>query len=323
MSGTNQENEFELPAEVLEAIPEADLNGDGVVTIGELKLHLQGEEGPHRIQIRAVKKTGPGGEESDPEVTVVFESGDVSTILHEHPEADLDGDGVLSKQELHEFAQQAQPEGTKTRVRAIRVEHGEGSEEPFIVQLHGDGDYTAILERHPDADRDGDGALTREELLEWMKTQHEGEPVQFRLHSRALMLPHSEHGEEDVIVWHSKDGQIDVSGAGGENVFVRRVEPGEVDLDGNGLISEAELEAFRETCCPEAEGAGKVVIAIAPESGAWQVHASREEESGDRLGRLLEKYPDADLNGDGVLSKEEALALAARLQKEGRKQPPR
>jgi hypothetical protein len=60
-------------------------------------------------------------------------------IREHHPEADTDGDGTLSADELEAF---------KETFKATR--------------------HTRILERHPEADLDGDGVLSDEEARAFM-----------------------------------------------------------------------------------------------------------------------------------------------------------
>ncbi len=285
-----------LPAELLEAIPEADLNGDGILTVAELKehLHATNPEGPHRIVVRKVAKRSPEGGEEPVEVEVFVSSEDKSEPLvwHERSEGEM----------------------AEGKVRTLRIRPGPDADYPLVVSVDSGHSLESILEMHPDADTNGDGVLEREELLGWMKQQPLDQPLRFRFRNERKI-------EVDVLIVRPEEGQTGWATLEGGNVFVHRADRSEVDTDGDGQVSKQELEAYRQTCCPEAEGEDAAIFITMTLEEPLQIVTSPAD-SAERLSRLLKKYPEADLDGDGALSKEEALALAVRLQKASREKQP-
>lgn len=296
------ENDSEpVPADIQEALPEADLNGDGVLTFGELKAHLDAQgEGPQRIVVRKVIRRNAEGEEAPAEITVSVEPHEGKTGWH-----------TVAGETVRVYTSQGElPEEDSHQAFKFRFNSGETEPGQVLINLNPLSVTSGVLERYPQADADGDGELSKEELHEFLSEHPDERPLQF------VFAPGPDT-EGEAVVWHSVDGDVDYAMASGKDVHVRKVALEEVDTDGDGEISAEELEAYRMACCPGTEGEGQnVFIAVAPRTRTSRSDVPEAE--GDRLSRLLEKYPDADLDGDGTLSREEAKALAARLQKAGK-----
>ncbi len=281
--------ESELPAELLQKYPEADANGDGVLTAAELKEHL----GDGKFSFKIIRREGDhGGEGAGVRVFSTGQS--IEGLLERFPEADSNGDGSLDPEELRNYIKQH--EGPQAVF--IGEDHGRGgnvfiASEGRLQEADFDlivGSLDEIRSLHPEADINGDGELTREELQEWGSAHA-------REHGRFAVKIESDAGDEetaDVFVW--KFGEdADWTSDSGEKVVIK-VRKHEGEEGGE----HAEVRT--------------IVV---------QRHQDGEELTAEALQgrgkRLLEKYPEADLDGDGELSKDEAQALASKLQKEKQK----
>ena len=271
---------------ILEEHPEADLNGDGELSGDERKAF--------QVELRQLK---------------------LEEFFAQHPQADLDGDGNFSNQEKAEFN------------RAQRVER-----------------LARVLEEHPDADLDGDGSLSDSELKE------------IKLGNAFYFSAHSEEGSEEGS---SHEMTFDFSiDTGNENHFIIREHAGgkAVDLK---LHLEGHENAVRFDPASDGEAAYELIgtkldlvrehleghhtIEVHQESGQPRVFVKlkgkvvefkdgdftkaggflHEKEtpasSEERRQRLLDTNPEADLDGDGEISTEEARSFAAKLQAAAKK----
>jgi beta-lactamase regulating signal transducer with metallopeptidase domain len=342
-----------LPAEILERHPEADANSDGELTIEEFKEFLEEHKDEMEGNIFIMKAHGEELHFGTEEHAVVHIGEDVSmsseVILEKHPEADANEDGELSKEELHAFIK----ENHGGKVMVQRIELGEGEDgkvwvhegheghkgQKITIQMDeahlehlgegenrhvrvfvGEPDAAVILEKHPEADTNGDGELSDEELGEFKMSLHaSGNNVVFI--GEGLHEAHEE-GDMAHYSWTAEDGaqfEIKVSGDA----------VAKMDLDGDGEVSLEEAKAFAHSEeGKQGHGHKEIRIDVRKIVGEDELHEiSESEASADRVemaekrrAQLLKKYPKADLDGDGVLSSDEAKALAAKIQKDAAKE---
>ncbi len=134
---------------MLERRPEADLDGDGVLSDEESRAFQinRGDQGRRR---------GPWNDARRGERAPRCEAR-TAWMLERHPEADTDGDGTLSEEELQAFME-SRPCGGRDGDCPKGCGHGHGPHGKFPPSPE------QILERHPEADTDGDGTLSDEEL---------------------------------------------------------------------------------------------------------------------------------------------------------------
>lgn len=223
-------------------------------------------------------------------------------------EADLDGDGFLSVPELEDWAREhpedlvLQVEPGSEGVREIRIHSGGAGEAPVWHEAvpPGSGEKKVfflrgpwneeiagrMLEHHPDADTDGDGVLTEAEFREYMK-------VQSAASGDFLFL----RGEAPVEI----DEEVVVDEAGNRKV-IRRVEVIHAAPDGVHVIEGGEPTKDKHF----------MFIRRAPGEAPAAAPTSPEQ----RRQEFLKSHPEADLDGDGVISQQEAEALAAKLRRE-------
>lgn len=213
--------------------------------------------------------------------TRVAPDGHRAMMLERHPEADTDGDGVLSDEEATAFRQSL---GDKPGLHAM---HGFGRHTKFGHGMRGPGaDVGQLLERlakldgesapegidltrHADLDADGDGTVSDEE---WTTFVDKMRPKV--LEHLAKRVPGADL-DGDGTVSNAELDAFKVRYAAAQRAMVLLHHP-EADTDGDGALSDAEVEAF---------------------------HAARAAE---HHAKILEKHPEADTDGDGVLSDEEA-----------------
>jgi len=135
--------ESEAPPQqfTIERHPEADLDGDGVLSDEEWLTFAS--ERRAEILARLVKRFPDADADDDgtlsPDELEVVKADIRARMLERHPEADTDGDGILSEEEAKAFHE--------ARLEEHRAQ---------------------ILERHPEADIDGDGTLSDEEFHQFL-----------------------------------------------------------------------------------------------------------------------------------------------------------
>lgn len=270
-----------------------------------------------------------------PEKLVVHIRGDVSHLsLKSHilPEADTDGDGHLSLQELQDFqalypdrvdltVEPAESGQQEVNVRVARhvSENGPlwisaGDEQlPHSVVLEEvtEVDRDQILVQNPQADADGDGRLSDDEFRAFLGDN----PRKIEIHVEAEG-PGGPVARQVTVkggdaIFYSADGKNLSEGL--DSTQLLREHP-ELDENGDGAIDPSELA--RHT-----DHTGGLQV----EKGSNQrlevekivIHRTKapELDSAERRAKFLEEHPEADLDGDGVISKSEAEALAAKAQK--------
>ncbi|MEJ2144879.1 MAG: M56 family metallopeptidase [Acidobacteriota bacterium] len=257
----------------------------------------------------------------------------VSLKAHILPEADTNGDGYLSLEELQDF-QAINPDrlsltldpstgnlqeisvritGTPQEEGAVWVAAGEASEPPIAAVLEPltEIDRDEILVQKPQADTDGDGQLSDKELQAFLGSA----PRRIEIHAEAdgpdgPVIRHVVIDGEDTLFHTAEEGDFT---SGLDSAELLRKHP-ELDENGDGVIDPAELnrhaghaEVIREEDGPTHHlKIEKIVIN----------HAKTPElDAAARRAKFLEEHPEADLDGDGVISKAEAEALAAKAGK--------
>ena len=318
----------ELLARVVEEIPEADLDGDGELTVDELKEFsaAQGEEGRHvfirletdgsepivigspderDIRRIMVRRWHGATSESDETMEIHAEafSGEEGVqemhrmILERHPEIDLDGDGELSREEmaahLYEFAGPG-------RYAFIGEESG----------VHKSEDHVAI-EAHVDTGEEGhdvrkrlifDVMITSERTADILEHHPEvdvdgdGEASPEEVRQFFSERGESVFIEKKRLALHAGEGEeTDYSWATEDGRTVRLKVRGfqsDMDTDGDGHISESEARAF------------------------FREHSEGRVE-GHRV-RIHEKHHAADSDGDGEVSEGEMLQYRESLSEKRR-----
>ena len=296
---------------------------------------------------RTGQEEGEGVKKRFKRVEVIVAGGEtdqrelLARVLMKIPEADLDGDGELTVDELKEFSLTQEGDG---RYFYIRLE-GDGAE-PIVIGNPGDGEihqiiverrhgsiqegeetieihanvfsgeeraeavHQMILERHPDVNVDGDGEASPEELQQYFAERGGNVFIQKeRLHLDAG------EGEESDYTWTTEDGRrVEIKVRGFES---------DMDADGDGDVSESEARAFfKQHSDGGVEGHLMLIHKkqhVGDSDGDGDLSEEemlqyRESQAQKRRQAFLEKHPDADLDGDGQISKTEAEALAQKLQ---------
>lgn len=150
---------------LMEFAPQADTDNDGELSEAELDAlritHMT------RMRTRILARhpdadTDGDGTLSDEELEV-FMTARRAVILERHPEADLDGDGVLTEDEAEAFAMDNHPGRGGPRGWGHGRRHGPGGMTPPPPEQ--------VLECHPEADTDGDGTLSEEELRAFLESR--------------------------------------------------------------------------------------------------------------------------------------------------------
>ena len=190
-------------------------------------------------------------------------------ILERHPEADTDGDGVLTREEIRAFhqARRGQYAGASTKGKAPDDRSAKWRHQGRF----GPPDPALLLQKHPELDTNKDGVLSDEEMRAARETLGPQGPdgLPFRPHPAFF----------DWIIDHFE----------------------KADLDGNKQLSKEELLKLKEQCAleyKESSRRGSVDPAL-------------------RNQRLLKRFPEADTDGDGKLSDEEFQALRQKSREKG------
>ena len=201
----------EVPEKLADRIAAADADGDGQVTKEELQAVRPG-------------RGGPGGSGGPPPIDQVFErsdaNGDGKLTQDELPpqvaerimKADADGDGAVTKEEL-EQARQAMGGQFADRIFERLDENRDGK----LTQ----DELTRFAEKLMEADADGDGAVTKEELQAAREKlgPHPGATLLFR------------HFDKDA------DGKLVAS----EVPAIARERLLRADADGDGGVTQEEI----------------------------------------------------------------------------------
>lgn len=261
---------------------------------------------------------------------------------------DADGDGVVSRDEAEAFFKGKFPgraDGTRARRAGRGFRHGGkrglgrgpgsgGKGAPMwgalqrLEMLDSETPPTDFdLDRFPGADTDGDGVLSDSEWAAFAE----------KARSRIINMLLDRHPELDA----NDDGDVSdeeitaFKEAGLEDAKARilKMHP-DADTDGDGVISDGEFQAFRDAQQeqrlnmllehhPEADTDGDGVLspeeakAFGPRRGRpgpRGPHGMRDDcPAGADCSpeRILSRHPEADTNGDGELSPEEADAFRA------------
>jgi hypothetical protein len=150
------EKRAEILARLANHLPNADADGDG--TLGEAELDAVKVRFREHLLERHPEADTDGDGTLSVEEADAFHAGRMeehrTRILQRHPEADADGNGALSDAEMHDF-------------KADRPGHGAPHGKGHHGFAPGPEHRTRILEHHPEADADGDGALSDEEIHEF------------------------------------------------------------------------------------------------------------------------------------------------------------
>ncbi len=269
-------------------------------------------------------------------VRVIVKSADKRpTVLEFTKDADLDGDGVISEQEIEDF-KLIHPELAEHKIR-VHLASAEDDSASFVWEEAAD----RILELHPDADANHDGILTEDEAKAFAKTVHGSEDGRTAYFFSATAdsedgLTKVEVKEEPNVIFIARDGSTDRISADaegewttktGDRIIVRHGDADtlrELDTDGDGDVSLEEANAY---AAAQGGGDGEHTVLFlkrVPDEGLHELTEAEALGRGEKLARarrenLLRKHPEADLDGDGVISQEEAKALAAKLQAKSKK----
>lgn len=333
-------DDFSIPASVF---PEADLDGDGQLSFDELQAYhevypdafeLEVEENADGSRVIKLVLTSEGEGKTLVEGMSDFTSNDQKVIkIHKH----AGGEG----KELHAVVEAVpDPESKDAKFNIFISEDGEHHVVHKVVEEEGeDGkvvkhirihkDYTddpaLILERHPEADQDGDGILSEKEMKQFLE---------FRDQEQSAMIFINEEGKvQNWDVKHKKIHMIRIS----ENDIAA------YDQDGDGKLSESEMEALKtdqmswqadDGTHHVVKGEGEYIfitvdgehVDLDGDSDYLVIKKSEfgsqvEKGSVQRKKDFLKDHPEADLDGDGTISKEEAQAYAAKLQEKRKAGP--
>lgn len=153
---------------LMEFAPQADTDDNG--ELSEVELDALRTTHRTRMRTRILARhpdadTDRDGTLSDEEFEV-FMAARRAVILERHPEADLNGDGVLTEDEAEAFAMDKHPRRGGPRGWGHGRHHGPGGMMPPPPGQ--------VLECHPEADTDGDGILSVEELQAFLESRPYG-----------------------------------------------------------------------------------------------------------------------------------------------------
>ena len=161
-----------------------------------------------------------------------------------------------------------------------------------------------LLERHLEADTNGDGTLSHEEARAFMGDHHGAAGAH-----GAKGRHHGMMGHVGMMIKHLE--KLDTQSAPADFNLERH--PG-AETDGDGQVSHDEWIAFSEEARPRLLAR---LLSVAPEAdtdgdGALseaELEAFRANRAGEHRARVLQGHPQADTDGDGTLSQEEARAF--------------
>ena len=315
----------ELPIRLLEKFPEADLDGNGALTHSELKQYLDQhpELGENGVFTWRSEHQGSFDEREFHVIKLV----DAEVLYQHHPEDDPNGDGELDRQEI--TALMPQVVGAKRGLLHIMVQrlHAEGGH-----REDGDGEPMQALDRLLQRRAlDGDGKLTGPELQEFLETaegmtgiritgadKREDAPrILVELKADGLVKetsssgppkPDDQSGEKlHRLIWKTIDG---------ETILLTVVAPEEqLDLNRDGQVDAAEIRvSVEDRINIRTQGDDFFLGPQMREISEAEAIAKGETLARHRRQQLLQKYPQADLDGNGEIDADEAKALAAKLQ---------
>lgn len=301
-----------------------------------------GGAAPQEPQRKVVRVHQAGSDEHPEKVNVFFKYRfGVQTILEEHPEADLDGDGELSASEMKSF----HAELRKIKLEEFMAQHPE-------ADLDGDGEFSVqeraefhrarrqdvllrVLEEHPEADLDGDGTLSESELKESkLGNVFYFSPYSDEVHPEGIshemsfdFVLHPESADHHLIKEHPEGAlnefqfQVDTSS---EDAAFGSSEDAQATYEFR--VAGDHLERVDEQGDSED---GRIHIKLnkvfefksgdATTEWVFEGQDRAPLSSEERLQRLIETNPEADLDGDGKISSEEARSFAAKLQSSAKK----
>lgn len=158
----------ERQSRLLQRMPGADADGDGVLSPAEMRAAMAGARG--------------GNERPGAGVLAMLVPANPAEILKAEPQADKDGDGKLSPAEREEYLDSqrealmaellAAHPGLDTngdkRLAPDEMRAGRREVEQFVAGK--------VLAAHPEADKDGDGQLSPEEMRAFHAAQSAGRP---------------------------------------------------------------------------------------------------------------------------------------------------
>lgn len=240
-------------------------------------------------------------------------------LLERHPEADTDGDGQLSQEEIQAWRKN---QGSKQPGGAFGK--GPGPAGPGGPRgFQGRPDPDAILLKNPEADTDGDGKLSPEELRAFGRQMFAQQML-----ARQPELDTDGDGilsDEEMQAGRKKLGPPPMQQAPPSffDFILERFD--EADLDGNGELSREEIVKMKRAhAAPAPPGfgqrrgpvppAGKGAEGDKPEASAKEPGAGTNQDiSPQRRARFLERHPEADKDGDGVLSDAEIDELRKQM----------
>ncbi len=253
-------------------LPEADLDGDDLLTIEELRafqaahpdlLILQVEEadqGTQDISVE-VRRFGPAADAAEGSGVAVGAGIGIGEQSAEWSAGAAEAADILF---LHSAEEATAGEDSHMTSRGLRK----------AIRVAGP---VELLRRHPEADLDGDGKLNGEELHRLFE----------QLTPEALAPEAGEGPAADFVV------EIEAAGASPEEVI-------RWESKGEGPAGEKKIMIIRRVL--EQKPAAAAPAPLSPEQ---------------RRQEFLRTHPEADQDGDGVISEKEAEALAAKARKSG------
>jgi len=231
-------------------------------------------------------------------------------LMDHHPGIDANGDGVLTATEVDTFfgQQGSTIKGKNDKPMGFRGHKGDRRGKGPGRHGYGRPNPDQLLKDHPELDTNQDGRLSREEMRAGRDLVRK---ERFEKRNRHMLERHPEAdvdgngrlSEEEAQAFGRKPGGDRHSrGMHGRrpNLLRSLIERfKDVDRDGNGQLSLEELrQAEEESDGPMQGGFGRK---------GPRPFCGKEGREGHRA-RLLERFPEADANGDGTLSDEEMKA---------------
>ena len=252
------------------------------------------------------------------------------------PDADVDLDGRLTLEELQDFQDRhpdrleliVEPAGAGQREIQIRASGTAEKDAPLWVAIGREEDPVSvvhvvtdatldedarahILNENPLADSDGDGQLSDKELQALLGSGPE------KIEVVATQVGGEGDATHEIVVklggpadYTTDEGRLFFS-ADSLELFL---EHPDLDANGDGILDPGELQNHADRNAKLQNNRGvKHLVRIERIQPIDPVMP--ELSSAERRAKFLEDHPEADLDGDGVVSKAEAEALAAKIRK--------